>query len=253
MDQHLLRIKLREQQLMWRIVNDQEIEIFDHDVERISHWLAELFFYYDLRSTLKDRLINHYYYYDFNEIDTILAIAAQILLTEQYKGVSFLTDLYVTYQSYFKLEDKKDLYDYELTIQQFYHQADWVIDEVVARAIDEKKQDESYQIFLQSLRDFVKERALGAICYLKQDADQLRIYQDGGKRYQNHELDQLIMSTPLHIYDFSYDDECLCPLLALNPKNLYIYSDAQTDPILTTLQNVFEERVIICPEHAFPY
>ncbi|WP_017473371.1 sporulation protein YtxC [Amphibacillus jilinensis] len=252
-DQHVLRNRLYHQQVLWRSISDDEVEIFEHDCERVSTWLAELFFYFDLKPILKERLIQDYHYYDFNEIDAILTIAAQLLLTDHYQNVSFLKDLRETMLHYFTLTPEQQCYHYFDQSQLFFKQADWLIDEVLGRAIDEKKQDEQYQIFLQSLREYVQKQPLGDSCFVKWDDDRIRFFEKSGNCYSNETLNNLIKDTPIHIYQFAKNEYQISPLLALNPRKIYIYTNKVDDPILETLQNIFDERVKIFEKNTFPF
>ncbi len=98
----MFKDKLREEQMIWRMLNDHQIEILDQEAEKISQLLTQMFYAVDLKPKLIEILINQYFYYD----------------------------------------EQKHV---------FFEQAGWLLEEVTARAIDEKKQEEHYQVFLQSL------------------------------------------------------------------------------------------------------
>ncbi|WP_440896075.1 sporulation protein YtxC [Amphibacillus sp. Q70] len=253
LDQTMFKDKLREQHLMWRVINDYELEILDQNTEKISQTLSQMFYYVDLKPMLIERLINQYFYYDFDEMNTILSFAAQMLLTDHYEKVSFLTDLRGTMKQYFKLEPDQELFDYGKQKQLFFDQAGWLLDEVTARAIDEKKQDEQYQIFLQSLREYVKKREVGPLCFVKWKKNGSIICRENGHEYTKQELEDLLLETPIHIYQFAHNEHQISPFLALNPKQILIYPEDETDPVLTSLQNIFDERLVIIRNHSFPF
>lgn len=253
LDQTMFKDKLREEHLVWRVINDYELEILDQNNEKISQTLCQMFYYVDLKPLLIERLINQYYYFDFDEMNTILAFAAQMLLTDHYEKVSFLTDLRETMKQYFHLEQDQLNFDYGEHKQNFFAQAGWLLEEVTARAIDEKKQDEQYQVFLQSLREYVKKCEIGPLCFVKWKKDEVIIYDDNGRRYSKQELDNQLLETPIHIYQFAHNEHQISPFLALNPKQILIYPDDETDPVLTSLQNIFDERIMIVRNQFFPF
>ena len=80
-------------------------------------------------------------------MNAILVYAAQMLLTDQFDDVAFLSDLRATMKRYFHLEQEQTLFYYDEQKHVFFEQAGWLLEEVTARAIDEKKQEERYQVF----------------------------------------------------------------------------------------------------------
>src|SRR5699024_3942852 len=233
LDQMIYKDQLRDKQLMWRVIDDFELEILDRDPEEINKSLSQMFYYVDLKPIIIERFINQYYYYYFDEINTILSFAAQMLLTDQYEEVSFLSDLRLTMKRYFSLEEDQDDFDYDQQKQLFFKQAGWLIDEVTARAIDEKKQDEQYQIFLESLRQYVKKQEFGPLCLVRWQSNKIEIYRGNGHKYTREEIEECLLEAPIHIYQFVEDEEQISPFLALNPQQILIYPEEDNDPVLT--------------------
>jgi|SRR5690625_92840 len=253
LDQKMLKEKLTEQQLVWRVLNDYELEILDSDREKTAQILSELFYYLDLKPMIIEQLIKKFYYYDIDEMNNILTYAAQMLLTNNYKDVALLSDLRATIKQYFKLDKDQILFNYDEQKEKFLNQAGWLIDEVTICAIDEKKQDEQYQIFLQSIRDYLKTRARGPICYVKWTKYNVSICDKHGDFYSEQELEKKLLETPIHIYQFSHNEHKVSPFLALNPQQILIYPDDEADPVLASLENIFDERLIIIRNHPFPF
>lgn len=253
LDHMIYKDQLRDKQLLWRVINDFELEILDRDRELIDQTLSQMFYYIDLKPLIIERLINQYYYDDFDEINSILTFAAQMLLTDEYEKVSILSDLRLTIKQYFTLKAGESYFDYDHQKQLFFKQVGWLIDEVTARAIDEKKQDEQHQVFIQSLRDYVKKQEIGSLCLVKWEPNRIGIYRGNGEKFTKEEIDECLLKTPIHIYQFTKNEYQISPFLALNPKEIHVYSEDTSDPALITLQSIFDERLKIIDNKAFPY
>ena len=253
LDQTMLKDKLKAQHLIWRVLNDYELEILDLDREKMSQILSELFYYVELKPMIIERLIKQFYYYDIDEMNAILSFAAQMLLTDHYKDVTFLSDLRATIMRYFRIEAHQLIFEYDQQKELFFDQSGWVIEEVTIRAIDEKKQDEQHQVFLQSIRDYIKTRDKGQVCYVKWGEDEVIICDENGHRYSEQELGIKLLETPLHIYQFTYNEQKISPFLALNPEQILVYPDDETDPALATLENIFDDRLVLIRHHSFPF
>ena len=253
LDLTMFKDKLREKQMIWRMLNDHKIEILDQEAEKISQLLTQMFYAVDLKPKLIEILINQFFYYDFDEMNAILVYAAQMLLTDQFDDVAFLSDLRATMTRYFHLEQEQTLFYYDEQKHVFFEQAGWLLEEVTARAIDEKKQEERYQVFLQSLREYVKTRARGPLCFVKWEQGDVRIFHENGHFYTKDELHDMVLKTPIHIYQFAQNEQKISPFLALNPRQILLYADDEADPIIVSLQNIFEERVVIIRNNIFPF
>src|SRR5690625_7368211 len=96
LDQKMLKEKLTEQQLVWRVLNDYELEILDSDREKTAQIVSELFYYLDLKPKIIEQLIKKFYYDDIDDMNNILTYAAQMLSKNDNTRVSILHDLRCT-------------------------------------------------------------------------------------------------------------------------------------------------------------
>lgn len=253
LDLTMFKDKLIKEQRMWRVLDDQKLEILDQDHDKTSQMLTQMFYSVDLKPMLIEILINQYFYYDFDEMNAILSFAAQMLLTDQYRDVTFLSDLRATMQQYFTVDPDQSFFYYDKQKHIFFEQAGWLLEEVVARSIDEKKQEERYQVFLESLREYVRTRDKGPLCFVKWRNGEGDIYHENGHYYTKEELNRKVIETPIHIYQFAQNEQKLSPFLALNPRQILVYPDNETDPVLISLQNIFDERLVMIHNHTFPF
>lgn len=114
-------------------------------------------------------------------------------------------------------------------------------------AIEEYKLEQEYQNFIQFLREYVLSKSSQmdkvhifyrkrfVICdeYLQEMPEQtLRSYVDRSLLYHH----------PMYI-----DSALLAPLVCIAPKSLFLYTDEPDHGMVQTIQNIFQERVRICP------
>ena len=57
---------------------------------------------------------------------------------------------------------------------------------------------------------------------------------------------RLLINHPVYV-----DSVTIAPLLSIAPANIYLYTDDFEQPLVRTIQNIFEERVICKPITAF--
>ncbi|WP_053364302.1 putative sporulation protein YtxC [Bacillus sp. FJAT-27251] len=118
-------------------------------------------------------------------------------------------------------------------------------------AIDEYKLEQEYQMFVQTLRDFLAGRpAQKPLIHL--------IVGEGTYFYDEHvclitrsELVRTIDRKLLGNHPVYVDSVTIAPLLSLAPSVIRLYTDQPEQPLVRTICNIFEERVKISPLHSF--
>jgi putative sporulation protein YtxC len=115
----------------------------------------------------------------------------------------------------------------------------------VELGIDEYKLEQDYQVLLDQLRYIVdKQSSKAESVHIVHDQHFYlynehfsEITEEEKKRYR----EELLMCHPkLYI-----DEHIVQPLLAMAPSRIYIYTDYPSHSIIYTLQNIFQEKVII--------
>lgn len=121
----------------------------------------------------------------------------------------------------------------------------------VELGIDEYKLEQDYQVLLDQLRYIAaKQSSKEEIVHIEHDqhfylydGHFLEITEEEKKRYR----EELMMHHPqLYI-----DEDVVKPLLAMAPSRIYIYTDYSSHSIIYTLQNIFQEKVIIRSKQDF--
>ncbi|MGM0903416.1 MAG: putative sporulation protein YtxC [Bacillota bacterium] len=118
-------------------------------------------------------------------------------------------------------------------------------------AIDEYKLEQEYQMFVQTLREFLLGRpAQQETIHLILD-EETAFYNNDFIEMKRNELIKGIDRKLLGNHPIYVDSVTIAPLLSMAPSNIYLYTNQPEQPLIRTLRNIFEERVKISPVTAF--
>lgn len=117
-------------------------------------------------------------------------------------------------------------------------------------AIDEYKMEQEYQMFVNMLRDYLKNRGeRKSVVHLYLDGLP-RFYDEQVKRISDDELKQMLDQRLLANHPVYVDSAVIAPLLSMAPRKIYLYTSKEDQPLIRTLTNIFEERIsLLSPEH----
>ncbi|MCR2821918.1 putative sporulation protein YtxC [Lederbergia panacisoli] len=112
-------------------------------------------------------------------------------------------------------------------------------------AIDEYKMEQEYQMFVNMLRDYLKNRGprLDIVHVLLEKPILFfnEILKEMGKEEIKEIMDRRLLSNhPVYV-----DSSVIAPLLSMAPKKIFLYTDEEDQPLIRTLKNIFEERLSI--------
>ncbi len=116
-------------------------------------------------------------------------------------------------------------------------------------AIDEYKLEYEYQMFVEQLRQVIltEEANCEAIHVVYSQESEFQLYDENFTLLtanQRQHLAEEFMKKNESLY---IDPSVIAPLITLSPEHIYIYSDREhTHDFIYTIQNLFQERVIIC-------
>ncbi|WP_043934144.1 putative sporulation protein YtxC [Bacillus sp. EB01] len=124
--------------------------------------------------------------------------------------------------------------------------------ELAAVAIDEYKMEQEYQVFIESLRAFLAGRPpkIDEIHLLAKDG--VTFYDVNMQEVKKAELAKMIDRKLLINHPIYVDSVAIAPLLSLAPKKIVLYTEDQDEPLVRTLANIFEERVLLLGIKEFP-
>lgn len=126
-----------------------------------------------------------------------------------------------------------------------------VLEDYVGISIDEYKMEQEYQIFIQTLRDFLKNRPPRIpFLHLLFDEEIAFFYADFTE-IKRAELVKMIDRKLLYNHPVYIDSASIAPLLSIAPRKIFLYTTDADAPLVRTIRNIFEERVMVKPFQAF--
>jgi putative sporulation protein YtxC len=126
-----------------------------------------------------------------------------------------------------------------------------LIERIVEVAIDEYKLEQEYQIFVHTLRDFLAGRSsIKKVIHLIV-SDSITFFDEEFYELRRKEILQLIDRKLLSNHPVYIDSVTIAPLLSIAPKKIYLYTDEPEQPLIRTICNLFEERVVVSAMNLF--
>jgi putative sporulation protein YtxC len=120
-----------------------------------------------------------------------------------------------------------------------------VLENYIELSIDEYKMEQEYQMFVQTLREFLRSREPKMdILYLIFD-EEIAFYNADFVEIKRGELIKMIDRKLLVNHPVYVDSASIAPLLSIAPITIYLYTKNPEEPIVRTIKNIFEERVVI--------
>ncbi|WP_026584341.1 putative sporulation protein YtxC [Bacillus sp. J33] len=199
-------------------------------------------------------LIENYYYEDEGEQQQILEIIHSILEGNREDLAAFVSGLDVR-------ESLKSAID-----QLFQDHISFSFDsfvkfrmrplmdqmaKYVEVSIDEYKMEQEYQMFIQTLRDFLSGRQakLDTIHLLMDEG--IAFFDEQFYEIKRGELLRMIDRKLLSNHPVYVDSGTIAPLLSIAPACIHLYSDDYEQPLVRTIRNIFEERLMLHSISAF--
>lgn len=120
-----------------------------------------------------------------------------------------------------------------------------MLESYVEISIDEYKMEQEYQMFIQTLRDFLagREPKMDSLHLLFDE--EITFYDESFAEIKRGELMKMIDRKLLFNHPVYVDSASIAPLLSIAPKNILLYTKNAEEPLVRTIKNIFEERVVI--------
>ena len=115
----------------------------------------------------------------------------------------------------------------------------------VQLAIDEYKLEQEYQMFVNMLRDFLRNREPKIDTLHLLFDEEITFYNKQFVELKRSELIKMIDRKLLVNHPVYVDSASIAPLLSLAPTSIFIYTKDPAEPLIRTIKNIFEERVSI--------
>lgn len=201
----------------------------------------------------KEILMDHYYYQDPLEQQQIIEMIYSILEGEREDLAVFLEE---TNEEPRIREAVEQIFQNQLPVSfdsfvkfrlRCYMQ---VLENYVKISIDEYKMEQEYQMFVQTLREFLSGREpVIRILHLLLD-EEIAFYNESFQEIKRGELTRMIDRKLLVNHPVYVDSASIAPLLSIAPIEIYLYTEDPEKPLVRTIKNIFEERVSIRPFQA---
>jgi putative sporulation protein YtxC len=199
-------------------------------------------------------LEERYHFTDEDEQQQILSIVQSLLNGQQYDlpGVKDLPPREELIEDAFSVFfDNEMMFSYESFLQFRLKPYRDVLTEYVECAIDEYRLEQEYQEFVHQLRQFVKKRvSLFSTVYLIHECDHFTIYNQHFYQLQVEDINALLADYRDAFADTIASD-LLRLLIVIAPTKIGLYTDHPDSAMNQTIQNIFQERVSICPYRQF--
>lgn len=221
--------------------------------ERLSQWMKEALCQFimkiKLNDWLREILSNKYHYRDEVEQLQIIDIIHSVIEGRHEELAHFLP----------KFSMKEYLMDH---INQWFHEnKTFSFDAFVAfrlraflkelrkyvdLSLDEYRMEQEYQMFIQTLREFLSNREpkieqLHLLCF----DEGITFYDKDFIEIRRAELAKMVDRKLLINHPIYIDSSTIAPLLSIAPLKINIYTEDPDQPIIRTIRNIFEERLII--------
>jgi putative sporulation protein YtxC len=196
----------------------------------------------------REILMTQFYYDDFEEQQQILEILYSILDGQREDLSSFLKD---------NIEEPniKEAIDHVLQENVSFSFDSFVkfrlrsylelLESYVEISIDEYKLEQDYQMFVQMLRDFLANREPKIETLHLLFDEEITFYNAELQEIKRGELTKMIDRRLLVNHPVYVDSACIAPLLSLAPTAIFLYAKDEEAPLVRTIKNIFEERVIV--------
>ncbi|WP_157967360.1 MULTISPECIES: sporulation protein YtxC [Paraliobacillus] len=224
-----------------------------HD-NAIALLLMELWMTHTKKTQISEIIRYNYYYQNEEEINHILKITMDMILGDELTFFTASNEIKTTISEWFSEYTIDGVLDYEACVEANQLAADTILLELVGRAIDEWKQEEEYQDFVNAIREYVANSSFKCEnIYMVQGKNDFLFYREDGHLYTTKELKIKIKQEPMYIVGLDENELNLTPILALKPKSIFIYGDDPSEGKTVSLINIFEEQVTFKPLNQFPF
>lgn len=238
-DRHIVRIM--EEKISIKLLEDIKDAFFEFIIKvKRDDWFKTILF-------------ENYYYHDPEEQQQIIEIIYSILEGEREDLVVFLEK---------SIEEPKireaveEVFQNHITLSfdsfikfrlRPYFQA---LESYVKLSIDEYKMEQEYQIFIQTLREFLinREPKMQTLHLLMDE--EITFYNENLVEIKRGELTKMIDRKLLFNHPVYVDSATIAPLLSIAPAAIFLYTKDPDEPLVRTIKNIFEERVLIRPFQA---
>jgi putative sporulation protein YtxC len=223
-------------------------------VQEVKKALLQFIITIKLNDWLRHILSDHYHYRDEEEQQQIIEIVHSVLDGKLEELTVFLPKMDIKEHLAMRVNDwfqEKTIFFFDsfvtFRLGSFMNE----LKKYVELSLDEYKMEQEYQMFIQTLREFLLDREPKMEQLHLLLSDVITFFDDCFVEIKRGELAKMVDRKLLINHPVYIDSVTIAPLLSIAPKQIYIYSDDPDQPIIRTIRNIFEERLISRPLSAF--
>lgn len=218
-------------------------------LQKMKEALCQFVLTIKLNDWLKEMLIHKYHYRDEVEQQQILDIVHSVLDGNNKELAVFLPkfrmkNYLMDHINQWFYENKAFSFDSFVTfrLRPFIHE----LRKYVELSLDEYRMEQEYQMFIQILREFLYDREPKVEqIHLVYVDDHITFFDKDFNEIRRAELSKMVDRKLLINHPIYIDSTTIAPLLSIAPMNIFFYTKEPEQPIVRTISNIFEERVII--------
>lgn len=219
-------------------------------ISRISNVLTQHVIAEKEDDMLLDIITSDFLFEDRNEQEQILAITKSIIQGKKpdLPGLDRMSSRkQLIYDAFFGFLRDEASFFYESFIRFRLRPYQECLEHYVGMAIDEYKLEQEYQNFVENLRALLKRRRplmkTVHLVFNKEFALYDRLYHRIDEKQIQRRLDPGLSGK----WGMDIEPSVLVSLISIAPRTIFLYTDNVDAGMIQTIQNVFQERVVICP------
>jgi putative sporulation protein YtxC len=220
--------------------------------------IKKLFYDYILHTKCDDWfrsiITEQFCYSDEEEIQQILDIIHSILEGERKELADFIKDAEeknLLKHAIHHVMKKNISFSFDSFVKFRLREFCTRLEKYVELSIDEYKMEQEYQMFIHTLRDFISTRSALVNCLHILIDDDIMFFDEQFTEIKRMQLTKMIDRKLLFNHPVYVDSTTIAPLLSIAPECIYLYSKEPEQPLIRTIRNIFEERVLIESISAF--
>ncbi|MHC0037406.1 putative sporulation protein YtxC [Pseudoneobacillus sp. C159] len=229
--------------------------------EHFKNAVTEVFFEFIYRTKrddwLRQILTEQFFYSDPEEQDHILSIVYSIMEGENEELADFIGNSMdgTTIRKAVRdlLQDSNIAFSFEAFVRFRLRDFQEKLLNFVEISLDEYKMEQEYQVFIQTLREFLRGRPEKMTRLSLVYEDEPIFYNEKLEEMKRSEVARMIDRKLLSNHPIYVDSVTIAPLLSMAPREIFLYTADVEEPVIRTIKNIFEERVILLPLEQFKH
>lgn len=241
-DNHIL---LEEDQPIVKIITEALTEQAFYEIKNLFY---EFILYTKCDDWFRAILTERFLYNDEEEIQQILDIIHSILEGERSELAELIKDSEeknLLRQAIDHMMKRNISFSFDSFVKFRLREFCSRLERYVELSIDEYKMEQDYQMFVQTLREFISTRSALVNCLHILIDEDIMFFDGEFIEIKRMQLTKMIDRKLLFNHPVYVDSTTIAPLLSIAPENIYLYSKEPEQPLIRTIRNIFEERVLI--------